>query len=209
MQAGETIWIFLWVSIGADVILWTYFHWKARRHTLLVLSTTRDSIPVIATWAWAVPFYTLMVVTAVSPSLLRWAMIEVPGWVRTCGAVAVMPTPFFCLWVFNSLGDNFAEAFAAVLGQKLVTRGPYRYIRHPLYAVESFFLVSIAFATANWIILGYVWSGILTIRLVVIPHEEGYLLERFGKTYREYRKRTGVLLPRLTTSRKSDSHRRS
>jgi len=209
MQAGEAIWVIMWVSIGANVVLWIYFHRKARRSTLLVFATMRGSIPVIATWAWAVPFYAIMIVTLVSPSWLRWAMIEVPGWVRTCGAVALMPTPFFCLWVLSSLGSNFTEAFAAVFGQKLVTRGPYRYIRHPLYAVECVFLVSIAFATANWIVLGYACSGILTIRLVVIPHEEEYLLERFGKTYKEYRKRTGVLLPKLTTARNSASRLRS
>lgn len=201
MKAGETFWVILWVSIGANVILWTYFHTKARRNTLVVFATTGGSIPLIATWAWAVPFYAIMIVTLVSPSWLRWATIEVPGWVRTCGAVAAMPTPFFCLWVLSSLGNNFTEAFAAVFGQKLVTRGPYRHIRHPLYAVESFFLVSIAFATANWIILGYACSGILTIRLVVIPQEEKYLLERFGKTYRVYSKRTGVFLPKVITAR--------
>ena len=208
MQAGETIWLILWASIGANAILWTYFHRKAHRNTLPAFATMGGSIPLIATWAWAVPFYSIMIITLVSPSWLRWAMIEVPAWVRNCGAVAVLPTPFLLMWVLSSLGNNFAGAFAAVFGQRLITHGPYRHIRHPLYALECYFLVSIAFATANWIILGYACSGILMIRLVVIPQEEEYLLERFGKSYRAYRKKTGMLLPKLMPAWKSGSRRR-
>jgi len=207
MQAGETIRVVLCGSVGAYAIVWIYFHRKARRNTLLVIGTMSGSIPVIAAWAWAVPFYVILSVTLLSPWSLRWATIDIPGWVRACGTVAVMPTPFFCWWVLNSLGDNFTEAFAAVFGQRLVTRGPYRYVRHPLYAVECVFLVSIACATASWFILGYACSGVLAIRFVVIPHEEGYMLERFGRTYGRYRKRTGMFLPKLRGARKSASRR--
>jgi protein-S-isoprenylcysteine O-methyltransferase Ste14 len=207
MQAEETIRVALWIIIGANALLWIHFHRKARRNSLLVFGTLRGPLPVIATWAWAVPFYAVMVVNLVMPSSLQWAVIEVPGWVRACGALVLMPTPLLCWWVLSSLGNNFTEAFAAAFGQTLVTRGPYTYVRHPLYALEFIFLASIALATANLIILIYALSGILAIRLIVIPHEEQYLLERFGENYRKYRKRTGLLLPKLTTSRRSVTRR--
>ena len=197
MEPGETLWLALRASVGADAVLLMYFHWRARRNAFLVLATKDGALPLLATWAWAVPFYAIMIVIFASPSSPRWATFDLPGWVRVCGALVILPTPFLCLWVLGSLADNFTGAFTAVLDQKLVRRGPYRRVRHPLYALECAFLVSIALATASWIVLGFACAGILTIRLVVIPHEEAYMLERFGRTYRQYRKKTGLLFPNL------------
>ena len=197
MQPGDPFWVLLWVSVGADAFLYVYFHRRARRNALWIMGTMGGVFPVVATWAWAIPFYLIMAVTFLHPSWLSWAAIGMPGWAGVCGAIGVMLTPFFGWWVLHSLGNNFTEAFAAVFRQKLVTRGPYRHIRHPLYAVECIFLSGFVLATANWIILGFGLSAILVIRLVVIPQEEGFLLERFGELYKRYRKRTGVFHPPL------------
>jgi protein-S-isoprenylcysteine O-methyltransferase Ste14 len=201
MPSGNLNWLLFWAGVGADAALWVCFHWKARSNSLLISRTKSGLIPVISTWAWAVPFYVTLAVSLLSPAWLRWASFELPGWLQTCGAVTVSLTPFFCWWVLRSLGNNFADAFAAVFRQRLVTRGPYRYVRHPLYALECVFLLTISLATANWVLLGFACSGIPIICLVVIPHEEQFLQERFGKAYIEYRKRTGVLLPRLLIQR--------
>jgi protein-S-isoprenylcysteine O-methyltransferase Ste14 len=111
-------------------------------------------------------------------------------------------TPFFYWWVLSALGNNFTEAFAAVFGQRLVTRGPYRYLRHPLYAIECILLVGVSVTTANWLIFAFACSGIVTIRLIVIPREEEYLVERFGKSYKKYMSTTGRLIPRLTRTKR-------
>ena len=159
-------------------------------------------IPALATWGWAVPFYAVTLVILLRPSWLAWAEFDLPGWVRRCGALALTLTPIFLYWILRALGDNLADAFAAVAGQKLVTRGPYRYIRHPLYALEFVFLLSLAAATANWIILAFASSGIIVISLVVIPHEEEYLRARFRNAYETYRQRTGRLTPKMRSKGK-------
>jgi protein-S-isoprenylcysteine O-methyltransferase Ste14 len=70
----------------------------------------------------------------------------------------------------------------------------YRLVRHPIYA--GFFLAFWAtpYMTVGHLILAV---GMSIYMLIGIRYEEGDLLHIFGKNYEEYRKRVGMLLPRL------------
>jgi protein-S-isoprenylcysteine O-methyltransferase Ste14 len=83
---------------------------------------------------------------------------------------------------------------------KLVTWGPYRFVRHPSYL--AYFLLFTG--------LLVMWPNLLTfVPLVAIPgyiratdKEERLLEAHFGNEYKEYQRRTGRFFPRL--SKKSD-----
>ena len=81
---------------------------------------------------------------------------------------------------------------------RLVTSGPYRYIRHPLYTMGLLLFSSLSLIAANWfMMLGTVLAFVLvSLRL---PKEEAALIEAFGDEYRAYMQRTGRFLPRLHT----------
>ena len=70
---------------------------------------------------------------------------------------------------------------------KLVTDGPYRFSRNPLYLALSLMYAGIA------ILVGSVWALVLLIPLtlfisnVVIRREEAYLLRAFGEEYARYK----------------------
>jgi protein-S-isoprenylcysteine O-methyltransferase Ste14 len=72
----------------------------------------------------------------------------------------------------------------------LVTTGPYRFSRNPMYLGMAFLYVGLAFAR------GFVWAlALLPIVLaavdqLVIAIEEGYLVRRFGQPYCDYMART-------------------
>ncbi|MBM3301555.1 MAG: isoprenylcysteine carboxylmethyltransferase family protein [Deltaproteobacteria bacterium] len=80
---------------------------------------------------------------------------------------------------------------------KLVDTGPYGWVRHPQY---TFGIVSLG----GWFLVwGAVYSlclmpligGIIYVQAVI---EERYILEKkFGREYTEYRKRVGMLIPRV------------
>jgi protein-S-isoprenylcysteine O-methyltransferase Ste14 len=78
----------------------------------------------------------------------------------------------------------------------LVTRGPYRWIRHPFYVALALVIVAGALIVANWFVLA---SGTVVFVLLAIRSrvEEEQLAARFGDAYREYKKRTGRFLPKL------------
>lgn len=80
---------------------------------------------------------------------------------------------------------------------KLVTSGPYKWVRHPMYAITNV-LVCLAFLiTANWIVFLVslaTYTGTTVWRVTLGP-EEKQLLEKFGDEYREYQQHTGAMLP--------------
>jgi protein-S-isoprenylcysteine O-methyltransferase Ste14 len=81
--------------------------------------------------------------------------------------------------------------------QSLITSGPYQFIRHPIYTAFLLILGSTLLISANWLI-GIAWIGMTVIEVGSrIGFEEQLMLEYFGDGYRNYRKRTGRLLPRL------------
>ena len=70
-----------------------------------------------------------------------------------------------------------------------VTRGLYRYSRHPMYVTAFLFFLGISIATASWVFL------LFTILMIgasfyFAPVEENSCLEHYGDAYREYMNRT-------------------
>jgi protein-S-isoprenylcysteine O-methyltransferase Ste14 len=82
--------------------------------------------------------------------------------------------------------------------QILVTSGPYHYVRHPIYTAGFTFMVTLAFATANWLVLLPMLAG-TALLYSQVGREEAMLIGRFGDEYREYMKRTPRFIPRFRT----------
>jgi protein-S-isoprenylcysteine O-methyltransferase Ste14 len=71
----------------------------------------------------------------------------------------------------------------------LVTTGPYRYSRNPMYlGFTLFYLAATAWMNSGWALI--LLPGVLLTMLIgVIAREEAYLERRFGAAYQEYRGR--------------------
>jgi protein-S-isoprenylcysteine O-methyltransferase Ste14 len=68
----------------------------------------------------------------------------------------------------------------------LVTEGPFRYSRNPIYVALTLLYVGVALLiNALWILLLVVPAG-LVLRYGVIAREEAYLTRKFGDAYRHY-----------------------
>ena len=52
-------------------------------------------------------------------------------------------------WLFSSIGTGITPTSATRSEHKLVTRGPYRWVRHPLYTVGSTVFVAFGLITDN------------------------------------------------------------
>jgi protein-S-isoprenylcysteine O-methyltransferase Ste14 len=76
----------------------------------------------------------------------------------------------------------------------LVTSGPYRWVRHPMYAGTLLLLWAVPHWTVN--LLAFSISATLYLYLGSL-HEERRLLRAFGDPYREYMARTPRFIPRL------------
>ncbi len=79
--------------------------------------------------------------------------------------------------------------FATTPMNEPITRGAYRYSRHPLYASLVLIYLSVSIASASWVFLlvAVMWAVSLSFS---VTDEERYCLEKYGEAYREYMNRT-------------------
>lgn len=101
------------------------------------------------------------------------------------------------LWAARAIGGY--GAFSGVtVDHQLVSDGPYRYVRHPIYTA----LIAIAVGT-TLVFRSYLLLGVAALSIVVhvgwAIGEEKLLIstEGLGDAYRSYTSRTGRFLPRV------------
>lgn len=82
---------------------------------------------------------------------------------------------------------------------KLVVKGFYRFVRHPLYFFSILIFWLFPFMTD--LTLAFFLAGTLYFMIGTIP-EERKLLETFGEAYRQYRREVPWLIPRFTKKKK-------
>jgi protein-S-isoprenylcysteine O-methyltransferase Ste14 len=137
------------------------------------------------------------------PQILAWATLSFPIWLRMTGACLGIMALFWFIWIHNTLGNNLSVRLRIKDLQTLVTHGPYRWIRHPMYT--AFYVLHIAafLLTANWFI-GVTWIAYLTVIILLrVSREEAMLLARFGHEYNYYMEQTGRFLPRIKLGKNS------
>ena len=71
----------------------------------------------------------------------------------------------------------------------LVTSGPYRLTRNPLYLSLGLLMAGAAFATNSLTVLAMLLPWAVVMRYGVIAREERYLEQKFGEDYRAYCRR--------------------
>ena len=145
----------------------------------------------------ALPLFVAILTYLVNPHWMAWTELPLPTWTRWVGVALGFLTVPAAYWVFTSLGRNVSETVLTKSHHELVTGGPYRWIRHPLYTTGIALVLAIGLMAASWFILMFGLITLAAIRLFVIPLEERELLAKFGQEYRHYMQRTGRLLPRV------------
>jgi protein-S-isoprenylcysteine O-methyltransferase Ste14 len=132
----------------------------------------------------------------INPRWVRWSRLDLSTPLRWLGAGYGTVSLALALWIFRTIGKNITSTVETREEHHLVTDGPYRWVRHPLYTVGTSFFMSLGIVAANWFV-GLASLAVLAMLLIRLPKEEEKLIERFGDEYRAYMKRTGRLLPRI------------
>ena len=148
-----------------------------------------------------VPWIIGVFVYMVYPPWMAWAELPLPDWLdwlRWLGVGFAAATIALLLWIHHALDKNFSTRPQIRADHTLITSGPYRWVRHPMYPTLMLFSLAAFLLSANWFIGA---PPILIVALIMItrpPKEEQQLIEKFGNEYREYMKHTGRFLPRLS-----------
>jgi protein-S-isoprenylcysteine O-methyltransferase Ste14 len=102
------------------------------------------------------------------------------------GAALLLPFLFLFWRSHADLGTNWSVTLELCENQTLITRGVYRYMRHPMYAAMWLWTLAQALLISNWLIgpAGLISFGIMY--LLRVPREEAMMLRQFGDEYRRY-----------------------
>jgi protein-S-isoprenylcysteine O-methyltransferase Ste14 len=159
-------------------IAWTLF--KTLVFTLLVPGTVGVLVP-----------HYLVTESGGSQSLpaLSWR------WVGLLPVVAGGCIYLVCAWHFAVTGLGTPAPID--MPRKLVVRGPYRFVRNPMYVGVAWFVVGQAVLFRSWAVLAYIASIWMVADLFVVFYEEPTLGRKFGAQYEEYGRRVARWLPRV------------
>jgi len=101
---------------------------------------------------------------------------------------------FGAVWARIYLGRNWSGYVTYKEDQTLVTTGPYRYVRHPIYtSMILMFIGTILYYGTLFISIFFVILGISFI--LRTRKEEEIMVKLFGEKYTEYMKGTKRLIP--------------
>lgn len=120
-----------------------------------------------------------------------------PPVVRWFGAGLIFVGDSLFIWSHKTLGRNWSPFLEIRKGHILVTDGPYRFIRHPMYAAIFLIGIGVLFLSANWTVALSYLLPTSSLYLIRVSDEEKMMIEKFGAEYREYMRRTGRLIPKL------------
>jgi protein-S-isoprenylcysteine O-methyltransferase Ste14 len=192
--------MFRWLAlvIVASVFAISAYHRRRARQTSETIARRREgALFVILRTVFALPLFAAVLAYLINPASMTWSEFGAPHWVRWIGvAIGALTVPS-AWWLFRNLGRNVSETVLTKAHHSLVTTGPYRWVRHPLYATGGALLVAVGLIAANWFILLLASGVVVLVRVLVVPREEQELIAKFGDDYRRYRERTGGMFPRL------------
>jgi protein-S-isoprenylcysteine O-methyltransferase Ste14 len=94
------------------------------------------------------------------------------------------------VWSILTLRRHGTTVLPDVGASALVTSGPYRRFRNPIYLADVLILLGLAELTKNaWFVVGAAAFALLVTRLAILP-EERHLERRFGEAYLAYKAKT-------------------
>ncbi len=104
----------------------------------------------------------------------------------------------WCILTFALIGRGTPAPFDPP--RKLVVKGPYRYVRNPMYIGAAIALSGAALFYRSALLFGYAVVFLLVSHVFIVSYEEPTLSRLFGSEYQAYRAQVGRWLVRRSTA---------
>lgn len=115
------------------------------------------------------------------------------AWIAA-GAALTYAGIAFAVWARVTLGGNWSGIVTVKQDHQLITSGPYRFVRHPIYSGLLVALLGTALAIGRF-------SGFVAVLVAFAGWrfkwrtEEKFMVEEFGDQYEQYRRSTPAIVP--------------
>jgi protein-S-isoprenylcysteine O-methyltransferase Ste14 len=150
-----------------------------------------QGLGVAVAWTWRRPSQQSLLPLGVAG---EWVVTLVAG-VSIAAGVCIFTA------ALRTLGKQWSLAARLLDAHELITSGPYRWVRHPIYTGLGCLLFGTALVAAPWPGLLVALAVYAVGSMLRIRSEERLLRAAFGPAYEEYARRVPALVPRLWHSR--------
>jgi len=179
---------------AAILIAWLIFHRIAVHGGVRDLFDARKGTSPFTTWAVVIETFLLSIV-AVTGAFLD---LREPSMAVMVGGNVLMVTACgIGMWARRTLGRHFSIHLTTDQGEghQLVTSGPYRWVRHPVYTGDLLFQIAVPLITCTYEALVFAPIYFLIVR-ARMGTEERMLSEEYAD-YGPYMESTWRLFPRV------------
>ena len=121
-----------------------------------------------------------------------FSVIQIMSWLFLASSALLAIHGFYLLHTYGK-PDNKSNAETTT---KLVIKGAYKYIRHPLYTSLIIFAIGALLKRVTWIGIILVLCTIVSV-FFTAKIEEKEVIRKFGSTYEEYKRKTKMFIPWL------------
>jgi protein-S-isoprenylcysteine O-methyltransferase Ste14 len=105
-----------------------------------------------------------------------------------CGIVFVILAPTLALSALRTMKAAGTNVHPSEPALALVSDGPFRFTRNPMYLALCLLQVAVGFFLNDWITLLFVVPLALILHYGVVLREERYLAAKFGEPYLQYKR---------------------
>jgi len=133
------------------------------------------------------------VILLIRSGAFRCQGLNTDPWRAGFGLVLLVLGLGFAIWARVHIGRNWGTPMTQKEDPELVTSGPYRLVRHPIYSGILVAGVGTAL-TLNWLwLIAVGLAGVYLVYSATV--EERYMTERFPDMYPAYKRSTKMLVP--------------
>lgn len=178
--------IFIWFIYAAWVLLIVYL-------TVQAIGVKRDTEPHLLQ-SFGLMF--AMIAAFLLPRVQLFAFVNfapVNAVLSSVGVVLAVAGMFLLVWARQTLGRNWSQTVSAKQDHELVTSGPYRRLRHPIYTGGLLACIGSAIVVGGPFVFLLLLLGAIFIWRV--GAEDRLLARQFPDEFPGYARRTNALIP--------------
>jgi len=157
---------------------------------LLVVTVAAGAVAEVAAFAGLLVGWGIAHLPALQSYANTWSTLAIGASIALAGV---------CLrsWSVWTLGRHFRRDVTIEADQRVITAGPYRWVRHPAYAGNLLTYGGLGLALGSWVSAAVALTVTFVGLLPRIKLEEGTLEQAFGSAYVDYERATARLIPHL------------
>ena len=149
----------------------------------------------VAESPWWVQYYPPLVWLPFLVAYVQPMAMDLDRTVQYAGLAICWVSGAFAAWAMWSLGKSYGIRMDIFAGHRLVTRGPYAFVRHPMYLGIVLWHIGASLALESPLLLLATLLYVVPLTAIRITAEEKVLGAAFGDDYAAYRRTVPTLLP--------------